>query len=797
MLNAYSEVVTHAGVQVSPMPTITDLDAAMTQPAHFVPAVRQLGNGVIRLDQAGHPIREHGRDAVVYELRGPTGRIVALRCFLIDDTHRNVALAQRYAAMRGDPSLERLRQQGGVLPREISWFADGLIDPSGGRSARPIPLLAMERIPGRTMAQVVHRVCLAGESDPLALLADQWLTTMRIVDGAGFVHGDLAPDNLMVRPDGSIALIDLDNACWPTAPSRQLVADPEAAYGHPAGQAHDWKRRDNFPALLIWASLRILSRHPHLQQQFGKRPDRPGSGLLWGIDDLLRPDNSPLFATLDALDDGTLRPLLEIVRRAIRFPPDDTPPLSEISERLESLGFPALASTPGKLVRRIASRATPLEVPAPPAAPPVAPPSEAPVKTTLEPGSIAENLAGTAPAPTRPVPPPIDRTRTERLVRELEKAIATRDARTVLQAWDAVRQLDEAASYSPAVHEVVQREVSAALDRAHRRRDDAALLSAVAEAERFGIAPTATIRAACREARERVDTKERLARAIDNNDYEALARLKRLGSLDALGPLAPVVTRAVERSLTWPALVRAIELDDDAAIIAAADPALWREETSMSRTVWERLELARRRQRWTTDVRAALRQRDVPVLRGLLSSAPPGAEEQLTEVESRRLLRLTMREAAVIRLEQALRTGPDREIVAALSEFESAGAPFSAVLDWTAVRGVVDRISLADAIRAATAIDPPDMETLARLLPAARAALGAGSGGNEPDWPALESSVLQAAHLARLREALASDNDLQIASAAVPDPYDAIAQLSPMERERIQAALQNRFLSRR
>ncbi len=357
--------------------------------------------------------------------------------------------------------------------------------------------------------------------------------------------------------------------------------------------------------------------------------------------------------------------------------------------------------------------------------------------------------------------------------------------------------MDEASPFAPAVHDVLQREVSAALDRAHRRRDDAALLAGVAEAERAGIAPTAAIRAASREARERVATKAELARSVDGNDYESLARMKRLGSLEALEPLPPAVARAVERSLAWPALVRAIERDDDAAIVATADPSIWREESTMSRSAWERLDLARRRQRWTVNVRAALRKRDVPVLRGLLSSAPPGAEEQLTEVESRRLLRLTMREAAVLRLEQALRSGPDREIVAALAEFESAGAPFSAVLDWTAVRGVVDRITLAEAIKAATAADPPDIDTLARLLPAARAALGAESAGSEPDWLALERSVLQAAHLARLSEALASDNDAQIASAAVPDPYDAIARLTPAERERIQQALQNRFLSRK
>jgi hypothetical protein len=151
-----------------------------------------------------------------------------------------------------------------------------------------------------------------------------------------------------------------------------------------------------------------------------------------------------------------------------------------------------------------------------------------------------------------------------------------------------------------------------------------------------------------------------------------------------------------------------------------------------------------------------------------------------------------MREAAVTRLERALREGPDREVVAALTEFESAGAPFSDVLDWTAVRGVVDRLSLADALRDAAEADPPDAARLARLLPAARAALGNRGAEGEPDWIALEHAVLRAAHLSRLREAIAANDDARIASAADPDPYGVRRHLTSAEAERVAQALTRR-----
>ncbi|MCD6034127.1 MAG: hypothetical protein K0S78_6313, partial [Thermomicrobiales bacterium] len=143
------------------MPILSDLDAAMMQPARSVPAVRRLGGGLIRMNDAGRPLRAVGRDAVVYELRTPSGRILVLRCFLRPDAHRDRALAQR------------------------------------------------------TLMQTIDRLCREGQVEPLALLADVWLATATAMEEAEFVHGDLAPDNLIVRPDGSIALVDLDTATWP------------------------------------------------------------------------------------------------------------------------------------------------------------------------------------------------------------------------------------------------------------------------------------------------------------------------------------------------------------------------------------------------------------------------------------------------------------------------------------------------------------------------------------------------------------------------------------------------------
>jgi hypothetical protein len=306
------------------------------------------------------------------------------------------------------------------------------------------------------------------------------------------------------------------------------------------------------------------------------------------------------------------------------------------------------------------------------------------------------------------------------------------------------------------------------------------------------VAPPTEARTAVRAARQRIAARIALREVIGRRDFYGLASLACSGELDCLGRLEPAQARAVERARSWAAVERALVSDDDVAIVAAIDPELWREEGSLPPAARQRIDLARNRIRWVEDVRAALRRRDGIAMRRLLESSPPDAESRLTDVERRRIERAATREAAVSRLERALREGPDREVVAALAEFESAGAPFSDVLDWTAVRGVVDRISLAEALRAAATADPPDAAQLARLLPAARAALGDAGMPGGVDWGALERSVLRAAHLARLREALADGDEARVAFAAVPDPYGALSLLTPEERERVNSALASR-----
>ena len=747
--------------------SFSELDALFLDPSASGSAISRLGGGLVRRDAEGRPARAAGRDTVVYELRTLSGRILALRVHQQPDGERDARLARRYAALQNDHLLDPLRAPHGPLPADIQWLRDGLlVGKSDGHSVYR-PLVVMERVPGRTLREMVVRLSQEGDASHLALIADRWLDAALAMETAGFVHGDLNPDNIMVRPDGTIAVIDLDTATWPSFRLETEARVATSALRHPQGLPRNPAYQDRFPALMLWAALRILATEPELL------PGTPGEGLLFSNVDVRRPSASPVFTRLNAAD-PSLRLLLEVVRRAMRFSPEELPPLLEIALRLDSLGFPRHAPRPPARPPRIAQlpEAEPTLAPAPAARP----------STERE----VPPQAGVAPA--EPQTASASDSRQSQRLEALHSAIQHRDSAEALRIWADVREEPSAQVYATVIHQLVELEAHAAIDRALRRRDDPALLQAIVEAEKAGVAPHASALAAARDARRRATTREALSDALRDDNRDALINLQRTGQLAELGPLDPATNRAIARALAWPAVERALSGDDDVAICAAADPAVWREEETNPHAVWSRLDVAWKRSRWTQDIRAAVRRRDIAYLRGLLANAPAGSEDRLTEVERRRVHRVIARDQAATRLEVALREGPDRAVVEALAELESSGAPFSDGLDWSAVRGVVDRLSLADALRDAMTKEPPDFERMVRLLPAARAALGDLQHAG-PEWAELEQAVLRAAHLERLREALGTGDDARIAAAADPDPFHVRALLAEEEAATVSAVL--------
>jgi hypothetical protein len=375
------------------------------------------------------------------------------------------------------------------------------------------------------------------------------------------------------------------------------------------------------------------------------------------------------------------------------------------------------------------------------------------------------------------------------LADRLRAAIASGDTGETFRLWLDARGTPLPLGLAGRVHGYLQNALGGAIRQAIVRRDDGAIVATLRQAQAAGIPLAAEHRQAGRDAARRIETRRALEAALTNDDRAALAALSLSGRIAELGRPPRPVERAIARALAWPHLERAMDANDDATILAAYDPDLFDDDPALPRAYRERVALAEARTAWLYRVRTALRDRNAATLRAAMLEPPPGAEARLSAVERTRIDRLVMRDAAAARLAQALREGPDAAIVAALNQIEAAGAPLPEAIDWAAVRGVVDRVTLAEAIREAATADPPAYTRLARLLPAARAAGAGGFSADGIDFAALEADLLRAAHLARLRDALALDDDDAIAHAAAPDPYGAVSRLPGEQQARVATAL--------
>lgn len=377
----------------------------------------------------------------------------------------------------------------------------------------------------------------------------------------------------------------------------------------------------------------------------------------------------------------------------------------------------------------------------------------------------------------------------------LRAALDASDAERIAILWPQHRSDPAAALLAHRVDAVLTRDLATRAGIAARRHDAAALAAIDQEATSRGIALPPETRRAIRATRRAAAARDALAAAHRVNDHAAIADLSRSGLFDdthdgkSSHALPAELARARDRALAWESLERALLGGDDGTIVDAwnrdlldADPALTQERRA-------RINLAEHRLWWLQSARAALRSRDSAAARRLLREIPPGVETRLGPVERRRLDRLARAGAAVTRLEIALQTGPDAAVLDALAAVEASGQPLPDALDWAAIRGVADRVTLAAALREAAAAVPPDFRRIARLLPAARSAMGAGLTGDDArEFAALERSLFRAAAAGRIREAIASGDPAAIRTATEPDPYGALALLTTQERERVTQA---------
>jgi phosphotransferase family enzyme len=728
-------------------------DAAMLRGPRSVPLLGRLGGGTIATISESQPFRVIGSNAVVYQLRQATGKVVALRCWLNDEIPPE--LIERYRALGHPSTLRRLHgvERSPVIGA-ISLHADGVVIEAEDLGSSTRPIVVLDWLMGPTVMAAVDRACRSQDTGYLAALAQTWRGAVSAAGRVGFVHGDLTADNAIVRPKEGIAFVDYDTAYWLDAPSVPRL-DPAVSYRHPRGITSRPGHADEFAALLIYVSLRVLAVWPELRAEHGQAATMRGAGLLFQPRDLSHPDGSQLFGKLRVVNDSQVQGLVGILREACLAHPDEIPTFAEsltlaANVAAAPIAFPIHGQRSGRVSSLLSS-------------------------------TVTGDRRTDQPRP-KPIDPDVEvlwperqrNWRPERLS-ELAAAVEQRDLDRAEALWTELRDEPGAGALLPAIEAL-----------RHKRAGHHTVTAEEIRAKHL--------------SNRKAQIKRRFANALDHNDRAVLADLALSGDIDEIDELTEASTRRIVGSLAIGHLERALESDDDLLIMEAYDARVLGDKGLLTSVQQNRVDLAFDRHAWLKDVRGAIRKRDLAAIDRLYAAMPDGAHQRLTDRERARIERLHVQESALQSLRSAIDDGRDADVITALNAVERSGAVIPQDLSWANVSDVIDRYSLMSSVRRAAEQHPRDIARLARLLPQLKEKFGGvfPDVGDGLDFARLDAEITQSAQLVRIREAIATNDDRKIVAAALPDVYGVMPMLERGEQARIERAVAaaNRALRR-
>lgn len=250
------------------------------------------------LDNHGEPYRSSGAFAVVFKMKNPkTGRNYALKCFTDEQEGRGEAYRQ---------IAEELEFVDSTYITAVKYLEQELFVDSSCNDEM-FPVLLMDWVDGETMETYVADNY--ADNHAMAMLCYRFCKMAGWLRSQSFAHGDIKPDNIMVRPDGTLTLVDYDGMYVAAMKGRKSPTIGTKDFAHPLRTVDDFDETiDDFALAVIALSLKAISLDPSLYTTYGAS-DR----LLFAASDFLDLSKSKVLAALQSLlADEELKTLLSM-----------------------------------------------------------------------------------------------------------------------------------------------------------------------------------------------------------------------------------------------------------------------------------------------------------------------------------------------------------------------------------------------------------------------------------------------------------------------------------------------------
>ena len=255
---------------------IQDASSNLDKLAHLVPV----------LDDHGEPYRSSGAFAVVFKMKDEqTGKCYALKCF----TEEQEGRAEAYRQIADELEFVDSSYITSVKYLDKEIFVDSSCEED------EFPVLLMDWIDGETMENYIAENYQ--DNYIMAMLCYRFCKMAAWLRSQPFAHGDIKPDNIMVRPDGNLTLVDYDGMFVPAMKGQKSPTIGTKDFSHPLRTVDDFDETiDDFALASIALSLKAIALKPSLLDEYGAA-DR----LLFSAEDYRDLSKSKVLAALQEL----------------------------------------------------------------------------------------------------------------------------------------------------------------------------------------------------------------------------------------------------------------------------------------------------------------------------------------------------------------------------------------------------------------------------------------------------------------------------------------------------------------
>ena len=200
------------------------------------------------LDANGNPVMSNGNFAVVFKMKDiETEKVYAVKCFTREQEERE----ERYREI-----IKVLEQIKSPYFVSTQYYNKELFVDTSQSDETEFPVLVMDWVEGVPLDEYMKSI--ADNQFYRELLANRFQKLICWLLPQPFAHGDIKPDNIIVKEDGSIVLLDYDGMFVSALRGREALENGTPLYRH-AGRKSSFFNEyiDDYAAVLLLLLLKV------------------------------------------------------------------------------------------------------------------------------------------------------------------------------------------------------------------------------------------------------------------------------------------------------------------------------------------------------------------------------------------------------------------------------------------------------------------------------------------------------------------------------------------------------------